>query len=100
IRDYKVTGVQTCALPILSAQDLDLADDDGVEDAREPRARAPWWAMSLAFHAALLICLPLVVAAGSLAQSERTLTVSLGWPRDARSEERRVGKARRDVAGR
>src|SRR5256885_10779679 len=36
IRDYKVTGVQTCALPILSAQDYDAV----VADAQ--RAFSHW----------------------------------------------------------
>src|SRR5205807_6873695 len=35
IRDYKVTGVQTCALPI-----LDVAEQKRLNDARE--AQIPW----------------------------------------------------------
>src|SRR5256885_3439660 len=39
IRDYKVTGVQTCALPI-SEQRKTAARDDRPDDERAPRAKA------------------------------------------------------------
>src|SRR5688500_20126379 len=63
IRDYKVTGVQTCALPIW---------------ARSCRCRSP---QSLRFRAARRRCRP-----------RRT---PRSPPRQARSEERRVGKETR-----
>src|SRR5256885_3936492 len=35
IRDYKVTGVQTCALPIFGAQEFVDLDNDALEDVGE-----------------------------------------------------------------
>src|SRR5256885_13567514 len=41
IRDYKVTGVQTCALPICRAQDVVACDDlvEPLHKAQQPLAR-------------------------------------------------------------
>src|SRR5256885_12068031 len=76
IRDYKVTGVQTCALPILHADDF-LEERLGDVVTVEDRALAA-----------------LLVVHDDL-ESEASATRPLGIGRRgavARSEERRVGK--------
>src|SRR5256885_11289192 len=75
IRDYKVTGVQTCALPILRVDPLFHAPDparvSGASVTFEPGARTAWHTHPLGQT--------LIVTAGS-GRTQR------------RSEERRVGK--------
>src|SRR5205807_6775189 len=86
IRDYKVTGVQTCALPIFIGEGSGRASEGrplpiGNRSRRQPRGLAPWraarsWAMSCSRH-------------GS---PPRICPRQPGGGFDARSEERRVGK--------
>src|SRR5690606_39511403 len=87
IRDFHVTGVQTCALPILKKkvedefrEELPFEDLDGkgLLDAKAPRRD-------------FLKYLGFSTAAATLAASCKTPV------RKARSEERRVGKERRDT---
>src|SRR5256885_7100445 len=77
IRDYKVTGVQTCALPICSRPRAGVHPHVGTRDAargREPRSdRAGGKQRDLGVHRA------------ERPDAERTA-------RQTRSEERRVGK--------
>src|SRR5690606_40438499 len=75
IRDFHVTGVQTCALPIL-------------------KLRATLWERVAAMTLGLLIAVGLTVA---MAHSRLTEAgVVTGEPASHRSEERRVGKECRD----
>src|SRR5688500_20193743 len=70
IRDYKVTGVQTCALPISWVVSLPRI--------RPPRPPRPWDAMTMTSH---------------LAERAVRRIACHGWPAVThRSEERRVGK--------
>src|SRR5256885_3564154 len=78
IRDYKVTGVQTCALPISPIC------------AALPRART-WLLLSRSVDVALNTTAPRVPT------KQMRLPLASKWtslilPTDARSEERRVGK--------
>src|SRR3989475_2675024 len=77
IRDLTVTGVQTCALPILSTRLSRVQQERTTRTAsnRSDRARAPR-ARSLTARRKL---------------AERSIS-STTWPSSSRSEERRVGK--------
>src|SRR5256885_7806140 len=77
IRDYKVTGVQTCALPISRAADASLGGDHAARSVPDAD-RAP--AQPVASHRAGAAHLPLAETAE---EAGRVV---------ARSEERRVGK--------
>src|SRR5205807_6658428 len=83
IRDYKVTGVQTCALPIFVAVALAVA---WVSRRLIQRAPAPA-PVALAAGAAVLEHIAADEDAG-LRSTRRRLRRTIG----ARSEERRVGK--------
>src|SRR5256885_10886315 len=74
IRDYKVTGVQTCALPI------SLGRQPGERHCRQRAAHAKAEQVRLA------------LARGLLDRIERGHRAVLDIIGDARSEERRVGK--------
>src|SRR5690606_40422206 len=77
IRDFHVTGVQTCALPILEQLSPDNAHD---------AAAAPSWA---SFHLIYLFAFCITFAA---AIAEPTLFAVAQRVNELRSEERRVGK--------
>src|SRR5256885_9711436 len=77
IRDYKVTGVQTCALPISGALGLWLAAPAGRHVARA---------------AALLVTLLTLFCAGQLVLGYPAAGNSVDFALTDRSEERRVGK--------
>src|SRR5256885_2404048 len=76
IRDYKVTGVQTCALPISPQSLIDVVHED-------------WQRLGLSTLYSLRLLLNGIVFGAVIG----FLTgVWIGWSRIARSEERRVGK--------
>src|SRR2546426_8819935 len=75
IRDYKVTGVQTCALPICEDQQWNHGDED---ETREVETKGP--RLRGCCRHALLTNQPWTIRAGRGAQDH------------TRSEERRVGK--------
>src|SRR5256885_4034850 len=78
IRDYRVTGVQTCALPILVAQTCDRAGC-GFSACATPAAPVPAdrWGGLKPLDASIPDC---------------TALTGPAFCRDSRSEERRVGK--------
>src|SRR5256885_8702582 len=78
IRDYKVTGVQTCALPILP----DLSFDPEVVAERDQMARQ----IAASLSERELVCLRLRTEGMSYEEIGDTMQVR------PRSEERRVGK--------
>src|SRR5690606_40316018 len=95
IRDFHVTGVQTCALPILAASGIALAVQAGLPDivfggvGALPESFAPF--APRAVHGALAWVLLALIAIHIVAALYHQLV-----RRDAlRSEERRVGKDRR-----
>src|SRR5688500_19520468 len=84
IRDYKVTGVQTCALPIFGAEEaVDLARSDGQAHAVDGRERAVFLDQTL--HLAHAWGFKRRAATSSARRCRR----GWGW---GRSEERRVGR--------
>src|SRR5256885_16567969 len=97
IRDYKVTGVQTCALPICQAGQQAAAREWVHGHGRTPfheEDRAPAWYCS---RSARLSTLPISLR-GRLAASRSSATRWVFPTRafsHSRSEERRVGKERR-----
>src|SRR5688500_19951067 len=79
IRDYKVTGVQTCALPIWSRITCHLSDTDGAQtEAYGPGANRYGGAVRLRFEKSNT--------------SARLFAVASRSANGSRSEERRVGK--------
>src|SRR5207249_9589425 len=98
IRDRNVTGVQTCALPILSgASPLGLAGRGAFQEMDQAAAAAPVtkaaWMASKAERLSEDIAIAL-----DLAKSGRPGPVHVSLPGD-RSEERRVGKEARGWRG-
>src|SRR5262249_59005459 len=94
IRDWSVTGVQTCALPISARTSTDPSSREEStlhgDDARpvaQARARDDGHARSAAAEVRAGVAHP-------RADGQRHLLLLLEPPRD-RSEERRVGKERR-----
>src|SRR5699024_11529935 len=88
IRDRNVTGVQTCALPILQGTDQLIQDliPPGALTARERLV------LVSALHVKAAWPSPLSSAPG-------TFTTAPGQQREVRSEERRVGKEGRHGVG-
>src|SRR5205807_5591981 len=90
IRDYKVTGVQTCALPICWSL---LSHYERRKREAELHATLPL--VRYAWAGAVVMCL-IARATRSVAQespaSNRTVTTMPEGRYKARSEERRVGK--------
>src|SRR5690606_39316235 len=81
IRDFHVTGVQTCALPISSSSFKLLFHDTHHRSVTDER-----WSAELeldGYHGVL-----------AFGEAVRERYLSRGWSRRARSEERRVGKGR------
>src|SRR5256885_8056725 len=89
IRDYKVTGVQTCALPIFSRPSDSGVTSSSSTPLTSPARTAPWIAAPTATTSSGLTPL-----CGSLSK----ISVTICWTRGirveppTRSEERRVGK--------
>src|SRR5690606_40610005 len=77
IRDFHVTGVQTCALPISTKDDLAAAQGKRVRDVIAPTLRVLFCGINPGLYTAWIGC-------HFAGPSNRF------WP--ARSEERRVGK--------
>src|SRR5690606_39975588 len=91
IRDFHVTGVQTCALPISAGPDPRLGCRPGPQGpalgpARALRPRRDRYPLGAAGAAA---------GAGAARALDRARAAHPGLRLDARSEERRVGKAAR-----
>src|SRR5688500_20229971 len=82
IRDYKVTGVQTCALPISSNVQLGQVRDLGVERIHDPE-----FGVGEVGHRVAVVAIP---------EEPASEFVDHRGPEDmeVRSEERRVGKGR------
>src|SRR5262249_59653851 len=56
IRDWSVTGVQTCALPILAIGDARIAIEEGVDRGTRGSAGSPETASSIAIRASPIAC--------------------------------------------
>src|SRR5690606_40877769 len=92
IRDFHVTGVQTCALPIYAGGDP--LDQDARRTHRgsvPPCRRAP----ATCGHAASSVTSPATSHRRDRTRSARTPVRRLAATTPSRSEERRVGKERR-----
>src|SRR5205807_5290844 len=94
-RDYKVTGVQTCALPIFERGRLVYQDDRGLMDLPAPRL----FGRHQFDNAGLAVATLRAQGAFRIdAAAFETGIFNTEWParmqRLARSEERRVGKER------
>src|SRR5690606_39538358 len=87
IRDFHVTGVQTCALPIFEAHRVDEASAPVPDDRVRASAALPGVTGAWSFLGRRVTTSP----AGDLETPGR-LRLTLHWCED-RSEERRVGKA-------
>src|SRR5205807_5356029 len=91
IRDYKVTGVQTCALPIFRAE-LASTNKYRVVLTRSGDANPTFDERAAAANAARPIAF-LSFHAGNLGKRiPRLVVYTYGSPSSRRSEERRVGK--------
>src|SRR5690606_40833824 len=85
IRDFHVTGVQTCALPIFRKQICLHPDATKLRPCALPVLDQSWsTSMPRSSHLILLLGLPLILGA--------SLPRSGPVPEEKRSEERRVGK--------
>src|SRR5262249_58894620 len=100
IGDWSVTGVQTCALPILSNEYRTATQRDTAASDQSRAAQQDIVQRQLGLLDQILGFDP---EAEAQRQTDRALSASLAQARSARggrSEERRVGKERRRRAGR
>src|SRR5207302_7808112 len=89
IRDFHVTGVQTCALPIFRSGQTARSRGRSPRLARR-MLRRTWSALPLILALALVVRIAVIVATPHF----RPIFDAHDYDRHARSEERRVGKAR------
>src|SRR5688500_19418249 len=92
IRDYKETGVQTCALPIFIVAD---AKPDTHTPARDAGRAEALIAVTHALNGPTRAALSTLRAGGNRSGADSVATWQTGYPR---SEERRVGTGRSSVA--
>src|SRR5688500_20351294 len=84
IRDYKVTGVQTCALPISRLEERRVVQ--GAVELVEPAVRRQ--------HARLLAQVPLADERGGVARSEERRVGKEGRGRGSAERQRKKGEER------
>src|SRR5205807_4637442 len=92
--DYKVTGVQTCALPIYSLQNDPIPPNKDVVDwlLETHRGYCTYYASTMAIMGRLLGIPTRVVSGFSQGHFDQQRNIWAVDGSDARSEERRVGK--------
>src|SRR5205807_7708237 len=88
IRDYKVTGVQTCALPLCSSSSSSPLPDSGRMNALRRRGGTAECA-PLTERQMMSLSSP----SGARSSIEKSMAAERAAPNALRSEERRVGRA-------